>query len=165
MPTETSTILSIKADKSDILRIRNKLGQFVTSLPKEAKRDSYNIAKTAGRTLKFSARTAGIRKWKGKLFNALDNPEKTGENSYSIKIPIYGFYLDKMSEHYVPRKPTMPEFSLWMWAEKKLGGMPRILKVHSHPWIENGLRKARVKVRKEFANGRIVRTTKKIIGG
>jgi len=161
---ETEVVLKVTPDRKDIVRIRNKLGRFVTNLPRYAKRDSYNIAKSAGKALEFSARSAGIKKWRGLLFNMLNNPARTGESSYSIYIPEYGFYLDRMREHYVPRRATMPEFNLWMWAEEKFGGMPPFLRVKPHPWIAEGLRKARLKARSRFREGRTVRETKKLIG-
>ena len=164
MAYRTGIVLGVSPDKNDIVRIRDKLNRFVTNLPRSAKRDSYNIAKKAGRTLQFSARSAGIRKWRGLLFNMLNRPVKAGENAYSVQIPEYGIYLDEMGEHVVSRLPRQPNINLWMWAEKKMGGMPPYMRVHPHPWISKGLENARRKVRREFMNGHVVRSTKKLVG-
>ena len=160
--------LNVDVDKRAVSHIRDKLGRFITNLPRSAAKDSYDIARTTGRTLEFSALSAGIKGWTGDLFESLRNPvrRKSGGNTnqYSIYIPIYGLYLNKMRDHYVPRKSEMPYLNLWMWADDKLGGMPQYLKVHGHPWIDEGLGKARVKIRERFANGETVRTTKKLTG-
>ena len=122
------------------------------------------VARTLSRKIITDAYQRGLResinrrhlKWTEDLSRLKVEPK--GKESYVIKAPAYGVFLDSMKTHWVSLyKETPAKASLIKWAEEKFETRPRAIQVKGHPWIQAGIRYGDRKAAK------IIRNSDKII--
>ena len=107
----------------------------IEELPRAADRDMYNVAQILGKELRGSARHAGITDYTGELmFGTI--PRKTAQYEYTLVLPFYTVYLDRMRAHdvWLYNKPDLQR-----WAEMKIGADPDYggkIHVRPHPFID-----------------------------
>lgn len=145
----TRAIPVFTVDKIGIVRVRDKLGRFITSLPKEVNKRMDVISRDYERGMKASLRINRI-KWRGKLRKRLVGKAMTGKEgrrSIQISMPLYGFALDAMEEHFVPTdKYPLDKWMKEKWAKKHPDKkIPPVILVKPHPWLEDGYKFARDK--------------------
>lgn len=136
-------------DKIGMMRVRDKIGRFITSLPKEVSKRVDVIGRDYERGLKASLRLNDI-KWKGKLRKRTKSMAVTGKEGrkrVEILIPEYGVALDSMKEHFVSTdKYPLDKWMKEKWKKKHPDDkIPPVIKVKPHPWILAGYKFAREK--------------------
>jgi hypothetical protein len=162
--------ISATIDKTAIKKLRDRIGRIITNLPKKADVDAHEMAVISGREMKFSAMSAGIMPFEGELFRSLDVPVKNNNADYGIVIPGYGYSLDEMEGHEAP----LSSWPLGDWVKTRksqnngklvpgsgINYGPGWIRVEPHPWIKEGRRNAREKLREMFAHGETMQEIKK----
>lgn len=157
--TTPTVALRVDVDVKGVAHVRDKLGRFVTNIGKAADKDARLIAKIFSDWLKISlensTRTGG---WTGKLMQSLSRIHGSKGN-YSIKIPLYGIYLDRMKPHRV----SISREPLKDWIKEKYPdySSPYIY-VKPHPWIDEGLRLGRKYAREVLGYGDVKKEIDKL---
>ncbi len=136
----------------DARRAQGMLTGLRKTIPKAVDKGLQKLAKFGAMTASQQARAAGIKRWRGNLFDTLrrqqNKPRKTGPKSYGIFMPSYGIALDSMAPHWVALKRARP---IRKWAldrgiavEAGSGARPQVLiypfkttsvYVRPHPFI------------------------------
>ena len=121
---------------------KDEVTPYLKNLPKKVETfgslNTWNMTQKGGRYLREAAFNAGIRDWTGYLMskNGIE-ARKLGKFTFGIFIPHYGKKLDRMPPHYVALKRGR---GITRWAREK-GIKGNVIKVHPHPFIENGFRR------------------------
>src|SRR3990167_2931647 len=104
---------------------------------------SRHVADLVVEELRRGKQMAGIDDWTGELERSL-KVVQTGEGQFSVMLPAYALYLEKMKSHFVPIYTT--NMRLWINSRNPLTqehGAPEGVKgklyVVSHPFIDLAL--------------------------
>ncbi len=141
-------IINIKVNTK---QVRTNFGRFFTQIPEVGDQMAYRIANIFREEFFKQLQTAGWQgnslEWTGELMeylssesNCIIKTSREKESSgWGITMPLYGVYQEYAQDHWVsPSKyPALKE-----WAEEKLGTVPHLLFVRSHPFMKPAIQPA-----------------------
>ncbi len=136
--------MSFTVDRNSVLNVKDSLGRFRSRLKLYSDSLVSSIVKIYSREYIAEIQRQGLEDTK-KLVNSLKHRrhiENSDTKGYEILIPKYGYYLAYMDPHYVSTR-NRPKFQ--HWAKKKLGKVPKVIKVSPHDWITPANQRARRK--------------------
>lgn len=156
------TGLEIKMDTKGLVELRDTLGRYADKLPKAMNTDIKTIAEDYAFEMSGELTMQRLT-WNWKLLTSCVAKE-SGENSYEIAIPEYGYFLDRMKPHLAPMfKPSKQTGQVLAdWAMTKWGlpkeKLPPVIKVRPHPWMKSAFMRARAKVERRLERGEFHKT-------
>lgn len=147
----------MQIDADELVRFKDRMGRVIDNLPKAIGEDVFRVADEYAKELSRSAKSKDL-KWKFGRLTKL-RAKKINNIKSEIPIPVFGFWLDRMDEHWVHRDQL--EFN---WAEDH-GIVGDFIKVHRRPWIEDGKQTFKTKLprilRKSKMNAELKKLKKK----
>jgi len=150
----------IISTQGDFFRAAMTLNRMKKRLPRMVRKGMMRWGKILARDMKVSARIAGINQFTGTLqTTGIRYEQGPRSNVGHLFMRLYGIYLDSMAPHYV--NVTRRRTRLLAWAKiarstgirRKAGMIEKgelkefSIFVRPHPFIANGYRRARPKLR------------------
>lgn len=152
-PNVQGKLLTIRLEPN-IDKLENSFKRLENDVYVAAGVDTNEIAQIYIDWLVLSAFNSGIEPWTGKLIETLDKPRRYKSSAgytYTIFVPKYGIYLDRMEPHYAPlasphlRKWYEEKVKPFVKLRRKRGpgiGRKGYIYVRPHPWIKDGIEQA-----------------------
>jgi len=163
-------MITMRADIKGDIELRDKLGRYMSKLPRSLDITLKNVAKLYENALKeeiaLRASKGGELWHLGALYESIKAQciKKGRRPVYQIPMKIYGHYLEHMAKHVVSPylHPELMEWIIAKWDDTRK--IPPLIEVKPHPWMRRPLNNARKKIRSELQNCDVIRTTRESFG-